>query len=211
MVDQTTNMSFQLWSDGEEPWEHRTDFEKLDDLFSGNDTAIALTFEDNATAPSADGEIRMNASDVKVHSGGAVRNLTGPTFELLTLENTSTSPTSAGELRQNDTHVEIFSGGSARNVSLLEAKYTDEEAQDAVGSAVSTGLIYNDSVPSYTLNETVLKDGNAKELDAAELAGGLGTSGQVLTTDGSAASWGSSAGGAAQLTETDEIIVSLGA
>lgn len=33
------------------------------------------------------------------------------------------------------------------------------------------------------------KDGGSDELDGAELAGGLGTSGQILQTDGSAASW----------------------
>ena len=33
------------------------------------------------------------------------------------------------------------------------------------------------------------KDGGIDELDAAELAGDLGTSGQVLQTDGGAASW----------------------
>lgn len=38
-------------------------------------------------------------------------------------------------------------------------------------------------------DESLLKDGGSRELDAAELAGALGTSGQVLTSDGLAASW----------------------
>jgi len=41
----------------------------------------------------------------------------------------------------------------------------------------------------FTLDESVIKDGGSKEIDAQEFAGGDGTNGQVLKTDGANASW----------------------
>jgi hypothetical protein len=88
-----------------------------------------------------------------------------------------------------DESMEYVDGEWRISFSTGKSAYTDEQAQDAVGNNFSTGLNYEDATPSYTLDETVLKDGGAKELDAADLAGAMGTDGQVLTSTGSAAQW----------------------
>lgn len=61
------------------------------------------------------------------------------------------------------------------------------------GATIGAGIIGGDGV-NLELDESTIIDGGAKELDASEFAGGLGTSGQFLTTDGSAASWGDAPG-----------------
>lgn len=42
MPNLTQNESFQLWQDNEAPWEHRSDFEKLDNIFGGARTVSAF-------------------------------------------------------------------------------------------------------------------------------------------------------------------------
>lgn len=93
------------------------------------------------------------------------------------------------------------------------AKYTDEEAQDAVGTILGSLFTYDDATPQITLDEGEIShdgidqstvsaddhhaqdqssnyiDGGSFEIDAAEFAAALGTSGQFLQTDGAAASW----------------------
>jgi hypothetical protein len=57
-----------------------------------------------------------------------------------------------------------------------------------VTDILATGIT-EDGSNNLELDESVLKDGGAKELDAAELAGDDGTNGQVLQTDGTSANW----------------------
>ena len=52
-----------------------------------------------------------------------------------------------------------------------------------------TSSDWNDMVSDQKGHATRHSDGGSDELDAADLAGGLGTSGQVLQTDGSAVDW----------------------
>lgn len=56
------------------------------------------------------------------------------------------------------------------------------------GADLGAGIAGGDGV-NLTLDESVIKDGGAKEIDAAELGGASGTNGQFLQTDGAAASW----------------------
>lgn len=57
-------------------------------------------------------------------------------------------------------------------------------------------------------DESLLKDGGSRELDAAELGGSSGTSGQVLQTDGAAASWSSVAYTRTDVSEDGTTVVS---
>jgi len=57
---------------------------------------------------------------------------------------------------------------------------------DAAG--LGTGIAGGDGT-DLSLDESVIKDGGAKEIDVQEFSGGDGTNGQVLQTDGSNASW----------------------
>lgn len=43
-----------------------------------------VAFEDAAADPASNGELQRNGADLKAYSGGAVRNLTSPTFESVT-------------------------------------------------------------------------------------------------------------------------------
>lgn len=45
MVSSTPNEGFQLWEDNESPWEHRTDFTKLDNIFGGSRSVSAISAE----------------------------------------------------------------------------------------------------------------------------------------------------------------------
>jgi hypothetical protein len=63
-----------------------------------------------------------------------------------------------------------------------------ENAGVTAGTGVSTTT--GDASLTLSLDESVLEDGGGKELDVADLAGGLGTSNQLPLTDGSAVSWG---------------------
>lgn len=58
-----------------------------------------------------------------------------------------------------------------------------------------TSSDWNDMVTDQKSHASRHSDGGSDELDAADLAGGLGTSGQVLQSDGSAASWVDFSGG----------------
>jgi len=53
---------------------------------------------------------------------------------------------------------------------------------------ITTGII-DGGANNLELDESVIKDGGSKEIDAQEFAGGDGTNGQVLKTDGANASW----------------------
>lgn len=55
-------------------------------------------------------------------------------------------------------------------------------------SEVGTGLSGGDGT-ALSLDESVIKDGGPKEIDVQEFAGGDGTSGQMLFTDGADAYW----------------------
>ncbi len=56
-----------------------------------------------------------------------------------------------------------------------------------VAELLGTGI--TESSNNLELDESVIKDGGAKEVDAAELAGDDGTSGQFLQTNGTSTSW----------------------
>jgi hypothetical protein len=75
--------------------------------------------------------------------------------------------------------------------------------QPAAGTADRVMFVTDDQVLEYddgaAWNElgasaAALKDGGASELDAADLSGADGNDGQVLTTNGAAASWASATG-----------------
>ena len=70
-----------------------------------------------------------------------------------------------------ENHSVRHENGGADEISVAGLSGDLADAQDPKGHAASH------------------KDGGSDELDAAELAAALGTSGQVLTSDGSAASW----------------------
>jgi microcystin-dependent protein len=74
-------------------------------------------------------------------------------------------------------------GGGA--ISLGSSATVSVDVTDLSGTGTAA-----DGNNNLELEESVVKDGGAKEVDAAELAGGQGTTDEVLTTDGSAASWG---------------------
>jgi hypothetical protein len=114
----------------------------------------------------------------------------------------------AGQVLQSD-------GAAAAWVTLAATDVSDfdEAAQDAVGTILGSLFTYDDATPQITFDEGEVshdaidqttvsaddhhaqdqsanyKDGGSFEIDAAELAAGLGTSGQFLQTDGAAASW----------------------
>lgn len=64
----------------------------------------------------------------------------------------------------------------------------DHQARHQQGGAdeIATGSLQPQDPTAHAASH---KDGGSDELDAAELAGALGTTGQVLTSDGAAASW----------------------
>lgn len=87
------------------------------------------------------------------------------------------------------------------------------ETEDLVGGAdftldvditdlLSTGIT-EDGSNNLELDESVIKDGGAKEIDAQEFAGSDGTDGDVLTTDGSNISWQPAPGIETFTTKTD--------
>lgn len=76
------------------------------------------------------------------------------------------------------------------------AKYTDEEAQDAVGGILNADFTYDDAgnsialaSNSLTVANTTIGLGDSGTPEADNLEGNNGSSGQVLQTDGSTASW----------------------
>lgn len=80
-------------------------------------------------------------------------------------------------------------------------RYSNEEAQDAVGNNYDATLSYDDATPSFGIasggvDTTQLA---ASAVTTTEVDGSGGSNGQVLTTDGTASgvSWGSVSGGEA--------------
>lgn len=73
-------------------------------------------------------------------------------------------------------------GGGA--VALGGSFSASVDITDLLGTGIT-----EDGSNNLELDESVIKDGGAKEIDAAELAGDDGTSGQILTTDGSDTYW----------------------
>jgi len=57
-----------------------------------------------------------------------------------------------------------------------------------VTDLLTTGIT-EDGSNNLKLDESVIKDGGPKEIDVQEFSGGQGTDGQILTTDGSDATW----------------------
>lgn len=75
-----------------------------------------------------------------------------------------------------------------RNIASAFAGSLDMYGDIDMGSNSITSVNQVDGV-DVTNHSSRHSDGGSDELDAADLSGGLGTSGQVLQTDGSAASW----------------------
>lgn len=78
----------------------------------------------------------------------------------------------------------------------------DVDVSDLLGAGVT-----EDGSNNLVLDESVIKDGGAKEIDAQEFAGGDGSNGQILTTDGSNASW--STPPSASVSEDGSTVVAL--
>lgn len=102
----------------------------------------------------------------KVYQGGAFRTL-------ITEQDDVTL--TAGDGLNGSTTVDLV-GGATLNPSV--------NVTDLLGTGIS-----EDGSNNLTLDESVIKDGGAKEIDAAEFGGGSGTNGQVLQTDGAGAFW----------------------
>lgn len=86
-----------------------------------------------------------------------------------------------------------FAPGSAQapftlNANAQQQTVTGLRADELPASYIGTGISGGDGT-NLSLDESVLKDGGAKELDLADLAGGLGTNGQVPQSDGAAVTW----------------------
>lgn len=85
--------------------------------------------------------------------------------------------------------------GGSTTVNVEPADFAghglDDDGADNLridGADLGAGIAGGDGV-NLTLDESVIKDGGAKEIDAQEFAGGDGTAGQVLQTDGANAFW----------------------
>ena len=77
--------------------------------------------------------------------------------------------------------------------SAHHSKYTDEEAQDAVGNNYDATLAYDDAAPSFGIADGGVDTTQlaAQAVTTTEVDGSGGSNGQVLTTDGTASgvSW----------------------
>jgi hypothetical protein len=86
-----------------------------------------------------------------------------------------------------DERINVWQNGAFRTL------VTEEDDVTFTGSTGINGGGTFDPVDGYTvafsLDESVIKDGGAKEIDAAEFDGSSGSSGEVLTTDGNALAW----------------------
>jgi len=81
------------------------------------------------------------------------------------------------------------------------------DATKSPGDLITSGD-WNDMVADQKGHASRHKDGGSDEIDAAELAGGLGTSGQVLQTDGSSATWSTFSSGASVSDDGTQVLAS---
>lgn len=160
-----------------------------------------------------DGTQIVSAADT-IDFAGSAFDVSNPSGDAVTVVLTNDSLTVAGNSvalggSTAVDHADLSNIGSGDH----HAKYTDEEAQDAVGTILGSLFTYDDATPQITLDEAEIDhdaidqttvsaddhhaqdqsanytDGGSFEIDAAEFAAALGTAGQVLQSDGAAASW----------------------
>lgn len=76
----------------------------------------------------------------------------------------------------------------AWNALVTEQDDLTVSANDGLSTGGTVDLIGGATI-DLSLDESAIKDGGVKEVDAAEFAGDSGSSGQVLQTDGTSTSW----------------------
>lgn len=96
----------------------------------------------------------------------------------------SSTPVSVDDLS------DVASSSESAGQTLLYHGTNTQFENAAITAGTGVSKTTGDASLTLSLDESVLEDGNAKELDVADLAGGLGTSNQLPITDGSAVSWG---------------------
>ena len=189
--------------------------------------AVGTILGSNFTYDDANDNISLSSDTVTV-SGNSVSLGGSVSVAHNDLSNISTS----------DHHSKTNSASELSDVSAdsvtdaHHVKYTDESAQDAVGTILGSSFTYNDANNTIVLtSDTITVAGNSVSLgastsinhndlsnissddhhskytnaearnavegnsDAADLLGSSGSAGQVLTSDGSNASWEDSGGG----------------
>jgi len=89
------------------------------------------------------------------YQGQKAANLGALDTDEETVNDTATDPTVNGQLRRNGVDLKAYSGGAVRNLSNIGggSTYSDEEAQDAVGTILSSQFTYDDATPAITLDQ----------------------------------------------------------
>jgi len=136
--------------------------------------------------------------DIDVTAGTVIEANTEASITADTVTLSDASGLSAGESR-----VDLIHADTGDVIATTEGTAaSDPTSPDIPAGEVLLGFVVvsnGDStvadsdifdVPALRQNDnTLLKDGNSHELDAADLTGASGSDGQVLASDGSAASW----------------------
>jgi hypothetical protein len=89
--------------------------------------------------------------------------------------------------RLQNASLSVNGGDGLKNggpVSLGGSVSLDIEPADFAGTGV-----FDDGADNLELDESVIKDGGSKEIDASEFSGSDGVDGQILTSTGSGAAW----------------------
>jgi len=172
------------------------------------DTSGNVGKTEGTDTPASD---RMKLAEVDVATDdtiSAVRNYARDHRFLIASENSLSSP-EPGDLWQDLTNSreKVYQNGDWRTLVTEEddLQFNANDGLDGGGSfdpvngytvgftvdvtdLLSTGIT-EDGSNNLELDESVIKDGGAKEIDAEEFAGGNGANEQVLQTDGTNASW----------------------
>lgn len=91
-----------------------------------SDGDARIVMGDQGDSPAQDGEMTHNAGDVEVHSGGAVRNLTSPTFD--SVDTNETNVTNETLVIVELTTDQSFSSGSFQTVEF-DSVVVDERGE----------------------------------------------------------------------------------
>lgn len=101
---------------------------------------------------------------------------------------------SGGDGLKNGNTIDLVGGGTL-SLDIEPADFAGHGLEDdgadnlrIDGAAIGTGINGGDGT-NLSLDESVIKDGGVKEIDAQEFSGGDGTNGQVLFTNGANAFW----------------------
>lgn len=161
-----------------------------------------ILLSDYGVDPVTSGEVVQNGGDVKVYTGGQVKNLS----------NIGGGGSYSDEQAQDAVQA-LLTGGSnislsyddADNTLTIAASIDDtqlspEEVQDIVGGFVTSGgatsVTYDDanntleiSSSDTQLSNTEVRSAVEGDTDVADLSGSSGSSGQIPETDGTTVSW----------------------